>query len=191
MGESRKEALRLGFDGSVRLEFRGATVSSDGGLLAYRDVDDAFALTATAGAMLSDWRNQVRLQLIALAYNLGNFLRRLALPASVKHWTLTTLRNKLIKIRMQGRASRQARGVPVGGGGDPPIPVRSDPPPHRAVEAAGPGTPMITIIALFDIQSHDRPVAIGAPMHGETGPQIGHTPKHEREPRQQSSENQE
>ena len=33
-----------------------------------------------------------------LAYNLGNFLRRLALPASVKHWTLTTLREKLIKI---------------------------------------------------------------------------------------------
>ena len=33
-----------------------------------------------------------------LAYNLGNFLRRLALPASVKHWTLTTLKNKLIKI---------------------------------------------------------------------------------------------
>ena len=42
--------------------------------------------------------NQVRLQLFALAYNLGNFLRRIALPASVKHWTLTTLREKLIKI---------------------------------------------------------------------------------------------
>jgi hypothetical protein len=42
--------------------------------------------------------NQVRLQLFALAYNLGNFLRRLALPRSVKHWSLTTLRDKLIKI---------------------------------------------------------------------------------------------
>ena len=42
--------------------------------------------------------NQVRLQLFALAYNLGNFLRRLALPRSVRHWTLTTLRDKLIKI---------------------------------------------------------------------------------------------
>jgi hypothetical protein len=42
--------------------------------------------------------NQVRLQLFALAYNLGNFLRRLALPPRVQHWTLTTLRNKLIKI---------------------------------------------------------------------------------------------
>ena len=34
----------------------------------------------------------------ALAYNLGNFVRRLALPKSVKHWSLTTLREKLIKI---------------------------------------------------------------------------------------------
>ena len=42
--------------------------------------------------------NQVRLQLFALVYNLGNFLRRLALPRSVTHWSLTTLREKLIKI---------------------------------------------------------------------------------------------
>jgi hypothetical protein len=42
--------------------------------------------------------NQVRLQLFALAYNLGNFLRRLALPRVVKHWTMTTLREKLVKI---------------------------------------------------------------------------------------------
>lgn len=42
--------------------------------------------------------NEVRLQLFALAYNLGNFLRRLALPKPVKHWSLTTLREKLIKI---------------------------------------------------------------------------------------------
>jgi hypothetical protein len=42
--------------------------------------------------------NQVRLQLHALAYNLSNFLRRLALPPSVKHWTLTTVRDKLVKI---------------------------------------------------------------------------------------------
>ncbi len=68
MGESRKKALKLGFDGSVRLEFRGATVSSDGGLLAYRDVDDVFALTATAGAALKDCRTgtNIRHSLTAL-----------------------------------------------------------------------------------------------------------------------------
>jgi Transposase DDE domain group 1 len=43
-------------------------------------------------------RNQVRLQLFALAYNLGNFFRQVALPKSVRHWTMTTLREKVIKI---------------------------------------------------------------------------------------------
>ena len=33
-----------------------------------------------------------------LAYNLANFLRRLVLPRSIKHWSLTTLREKLVKI---------------------------------------------------------------------------------------------
>jgi hypothetical protein len=42
--------------------------------------------------------NQVRLQLFALAYNLGNFLRRLVLPRSIKQSSLTTLLAKLIKI---------------------------------------------------------------------------------------------
>ena len=42
--------------------------------------------------------NQVRLQLFALAYNLGNFLRQLSLASKVKRWSLTTLREKLIKI---------------------------------------------------------------------------------------------
>jgi hypothetical protein len=36
MGEARKDALKAGFDGSVRLEFHGATVSSDGGRDAQR-----------------------------------------------------------------------------------------------------------------------------------------------------------
>ena len=35
---------------------------------------------------------------LALAYNLANFLRRLALLGDVKHWSLTTLREKLVKI---------------------------------------------------------------------------------------------
>ncbi len=42
--------------------------------------------------------NEVRLQLHALAYNLGNFMRTLALPREVAHWSLTTLREKLVKI---------------------------------------------------------------------------------------------
>jgi hypothetical protein len=42
--------------------------------------------------------NEVRLMLFVLAYNLGNYLRQAVLPRSVSHWTLTTLREKLIKI---------------------------------------------------------------------------------------------
>jgi hypothetical protein len=42
--------------------------------------------------------NAVRLQLHALAYNLANFLRTLALPEEVKQWSMTTLRDRLVKI---------------------------------------------------------------------------------------------
>ena len=51
--------------------------------------------------------NQVRLALFVLAYNLGNFLRRLALPESMKHWSLTSLQTRLIKTG--GRLVRHAR----------------------------------------------------------------------------------
>jgi hypothetical protein len=42
--------------------------------------------------------NAVRLQLHALAYNLSNFLRTLALPGEVAQWSLTSLREKVVKI---------------------------------------------------------------------------------------------
>jgi hypothetical protein len=42
--------------------------------------------------------NAVRLQLHALAYNLANFMRALALPEGVAHWSLTSIREKLVKI---------------------------------------------------------------------------------------------
>ena len=160
---------------AVKLEFHGSNVTSDGGLLAYRELDDALCLTITAAGLLQDGRsfsyqaaswskarrvvakvewhpgelyprvgfivtnlsrpaerivafynhrgtaeqwiregksaikwtrlscrsfkaNAVRLQLHALAYNLGNFMRTLALPDPVSHWSLTTLREKLVKV---------------------------------------------------------------------------------------------
>ena len=42
--------------------------------------------------------NAVRLQFHAPAYNLANFMRTPALPKEVEHWSLTTLREKLVKI---------------------------------------------------------------------------------------------
>ena len=51
--------------------------------------------------------NQVRLYLFILAYNLGNFLRRLALPEAVRGWSLRSVQAKLVKIG--GRLVRHAR----------------------------------------------------------------------------------
>ena len=152
-GAGKKPALRVAFDSRLKLEFHGSKVTSDAGLLAYRELDAALGLTDLGENLLNDWRtgkntqhsmvalmrqsifsrlegyedtndaewlavdlsmrhvvggratehtaastNQVRLQLFVLAYNLGNFLRQAVLPQAVRHWTLTTLREKLIKI---------------------------------------------------------------------------------------------
>ena len=63
MGEAKLEPLRVDFDRRLKLEFHGSDISSDAGLLPYRELDDA-----------------------------------LGLPEAVEHWSLTTLREKLIKI---------------------------------------------------------------------------------------------
>ena len=68
--------------------------------------------------------NEVRLQLHALAYNLANFMRTLALPKEVEHWSLTTLREKLGEDRREGGQSRAVRHLPTSGGRRPKSPVR-------------------------------------------------------------------
>ncbi len=56
MGESRKDALRVDFDKKSKLEFHGTKVTSDAGLLAYQELDEALGLTAMIKSKFCDNR---------------------------------------------------------------------------------------------------------------------------------------
>jgi Transposase DDE domain group 1 len=68
------------------------------GTAAQRIKEGKNAIKWTRLSCCSFARNAVRLQLHALAYNLANFMRTLALPEAVKQWSPTSLREKLVKI---------------------------------------------------------------------------------------------
>ncbi|MDA1128399.1 MAG: transposase, partial [Chloroflexi bacterium] len=56
MGDSEKTSLRLRFNPKVRLEFYGSTITSDAGLLAFREFDEVLGLTGIASDYLQDRR---------------------------------------------------------------------------------------------------------------------------------------
>ena len=56
MGDGEKTILKLNFDPRVRLEFHGATITSDAGLLACRELDDAIGLTESSAGFVKESR---------------------------------------------------------------------------------------------------------------------------------------
>ena len=56
MGEREAGVLRLDFDRRLKLKFHGSSVTSDAGLLPYRELDDAVGLSEIAGDELTDTR---------------------------------------------------------------------------------------------------------------------------------------
>lgn len=62
MAKSKGESLKVSFNGSLKLEFHGSKVTSDAGLLAYRELDEALGLFDAAPAIFQDWRTGRQIQ---------------------------------------------------------------------------------------------------------------------------------
>ena len=113
MGDVASGLVRLSFNPQLHVEFRGATVTSEAGLLLPRELDERLGLDALIERHLTDPRigHNRQFPLADLfrqsIYNLGNLLRRLVLPACIQSWSLTSLPQRLFKTG--GRLIRHAR----------------------------------------------------------------------------------
>ncbi len=78
MGEAKLEPLRVDFDRRLKLEFHGSRITSDAGLLAYRELDDARGLTELGGMVLSETRHGKNIQNLLVGLPCQSVFGRLA-----------------------------------------------------------------------------------------------------------------
>ena len=115
MGEAGKDALRVGFDRSIKLEFHGAKLSSDAGLFPYRDLDDAAQLTESGAADLFDFRTGGNIQHNMTALLRQSIYSRLAGYEDVNDAERLSV-DPVMRHVVGGRARRQAGRVHQPGG---------------------------------------------------------------------------
>jgi hypothetical protein len=104
-GESNDGALRLDFDRRLMLQFRGSMVTSNAGLLAYRELDDALGLSTMVGEILADAKRLELNRRSKLTKPLVKTLGRLDWP--VPHPTLIYFRLGRYCVRRDRSMSAQ------------------------------------------------------------------------------------
>ena len=87
MGDAKRDDLRVGFDNRLKLKFLGSQITTDAGLLAYRELDETLGLTEMGADLLTDSR-------------LGSNKQHLLVP----------LLRQSIYSRLAGYEDRMARG---------------------------------------------------------------------------------
>src|SRR5262245_49691660 len=107
MGDCQQGPLRVDFDRQIKLEFHGSTVTSDAGLLAYRELDDALGLTSTAASRLHDTRTGQNTQHSLLALLRQSIYTRLAGYEDVNDAERLCL-DPALRTVVGGRAKNQA-----------------------------------------------------------------------------------
>ena len=114
-GEATNGALKLKFDRHLRLEFRGAKVTTDAGLLAVRELDEALVLTSMAGDTIRDNRTgrNVRHELTCLLRQ--SVYARLAGYEDVNDQELL-LRDPAMRAAVGRKALSEKRGKLTDGG---------------------------------------------------------------------------
>ena len=89
MGDANNDDLRVSFNSRLKLKFLGSQITTDAGLLAYRELDETLGLTEIAPAVLEDSRlgSNKQHQLVPLLRHLFsailNRIARLAIPPPI------------------------------------------------------------------------------------------------------------
>lgn len=113
MGDAKNDDLQVGLDSRLRLKFCGSKVTSDAGLLAYRELDEALGLTRMGADLLTDSRQGSNKQHLLIPLLRQSIYTRLAGYEDVNDATTHNLTNFRKRNNGTLRASAPCRHVPA------------------------------------------------------------------------------